>query len=373
MCFYNILLFLFCCALHADEERVEPDMILLPVGAVHNGDYFAWGKSIEISGTVNGDVYAFAGQIIIDGTVNGDILACGGSVDISGKVANNVRVVAGQVLINAQVDANVTAICGNFQLQPSAIIAGSVVIVAGNSDLAAQIGTQATLIGSNVRVSSSIQQSLNAYVGYMRITSRAHIGGNVDYRSNTPICIDPGARIDGQLIHHPSFVHQLVKGTWIQSLLVGSKILALMMNFFYTLVVGIILIKLFPRNLDAALSGLKEKPWKALGFGIVLLVALPLASLILLVTILGIPFAITLIAMNIIGLYTAKIYTILWTSNWAFSRFLKPNRIPLLSAGLIVYFLLTLIPIFGTLLAVAAMLFGLGAGVIAQTKRGVLS
>jgi len=105
----------------------------------------------------------------------------------------------------------------------------------------------------------------------------------------------------------------------------------------------------------------------------VLLILLPLASLILLMTILGIPFAITLIALNIIGLYTAKIYTICFASNWVFGSFLKRSHIPNFFCGLTLYFILTLIPVFGTLLAVTSMLFGLGAGILAQTRKSLLS
>ena len=76
-----------------------------------------------------------------------------------------------------------------------------------------------------------------------------------------------------------------------------------------------------------------------------------------------------LIALNIMGLYTAKIYSVFWASNRAFGKLFKPNHLPLLCVGLVVYFALTLIPIFGTVVAIAAMLFGLGAGILAQTKR----
>lgn len=371
-----IFLTLFLCLLYPSlvsaREELESDVIILCVGAVHEGDYFAWGKSIEISGTVNGDVYLFGEQIVVDGVVNGDVLVCGGSVDISGNVTGNVRALAGQVLLSGNVGSRVTAVSGNIQLPSSGSIGGSIVAVAGNVDLAGKIDAGATLVASNLRISARIKKSVMGYVGHMRIASRAQIDGDVDYQSNTPAWIDQGAVIGGKLVHHPSFVHELIKGTWIQKLLVGSKVAALLMNFFYSLVIGIILLKFFPKNLDEALTSLAQTPWKALGYGVVLLILLPLVSLILLMTILGIPFALTLIAFNIIGLYTAKIYSICFVSNWAFRAFLKPNHIPSLCLGLLVYFCLTAIPIFGVLVAIISMLFGLGAGVIAQARRGIL-
>jgi hypothetical protein len=379
----HLIIYLCCISffsfLSADEPKViehkhTEGIIILPSGAVHNGDYFASGDSVEISGRVNGDVYLFAEQAIIDGVVNGDLLCCGGSIDISGKIMHNCRILGGQVLVSGEVGKNVTVAAGNLQLLSSAAIDGNLVVVAGNVDLSAKIGSDATVLASNLRVSSQINNDLQSYVGQMRVTSRAVIGGNLDYRSNNPAWIEPGAMIRGQTVYHPSFVHKLVKGTWIQSLLVGSKILATLMNFIYTCVIGIILIKIFPKNLESALYELKKHSLKSLSYGLMLLILLPLASLLMLMTILGIPFALTLIALNIIGFYTAKVYCIFWASNWIFGKLkMKANRFPSYFLGLIIYFCLTPIPIFGTILTFAFMLLGLGAGVLSQGKRGIFN
>ena len=144
------------------------------------------------------------------------------------------------------------------------------------------------------------------------------------------------------------------------------------MNFIYTFVIGVILVKIFPKNLEAALHELKRHPLKSLTYGVIFLILVPLISLLMLMTILGIPFALTLIALNIIGLYTAKVYCIFWASNWIFGRMkMKINRLPSFFLGLVVYFCLTPIPIFGTILTFAFMLLGLGAGVLSQTRRSI--
>jgi hypothetical protein len=374
--FACLLLILASAFLSAEENAFSPpkNVLILAAGEVHQGDYFAMGTSVEISGTVNGDVYVLAEQVVIDGVVHGDVLGCVGSIDISGTVSGNCRLVAGQVLISGAIGNNVTALAANFQVLSSAAVGGSLVTAAGNVDLAAGIGTDAVIAASNLRLSSHIRNDLQAYVGHMRITSKGSVGGNVDYKSSSEAWIEKGAIIHGTITHHPSFVHGLVKGTWIQGLLVGSKVLALLMNFIYTFVVGILLIKVFPKNLKAALSALTETPVKSFSCGAMLLVLLPLVSLLLLMTILGVPFALTLIALNIIGFYTAKVYPILWVSQWLFGKIgFTPGRLPGLFCGLILYFAVTWIPIFGTLVAIVAMLFGVGCAALAQTRRGIFT
>jgi hypothetical protein len=208
----------------------------------------------------------------------------------------------------------------------------------------------------------------------MRITSKAVIDGNLDYRSSSPAWIEQGAVIRGTITHHPSFVHKLVGGTWIQRVLMGTKVLTILMNFLYTFVIGVILIKLFPKNLEAALSALRSNPFRSLSYGLMLLILLPLASLILLMTILGVPFALALIAINVVSFYTAKVYSIFAISNWGFGKLgMRHSRLPSFFLGTLLYFCLAAIPIFGTIVTWAAMLFGLGAGVLAQAKQGVFT
>jgi len=374
--FLTVFFFFFSLAVAKETPPTEKDgknvldIVILPAGKTHDGDYFAYGDNVEISGTVTGDVYIAGGQVFIDGLVMGDVLVAGGSVDIRGEVQNNIRVIAGQTTISGKVGHNVTVIAGNAQFTGSALIQGNVVCCAGNVDLASLVGSNATFAASNLRISGQIQKNLEAYVGQLRLTSKAKIGGNLEYRSNTVAYVDPGAQILGQLTHHPSLFHGLFKGRFFQSILVGSKIAGLLMNFLYSLAVGIILIRVFPHRLEKALEALEERPWKSLAFGAMLLILLPLASLILLMTILGIPFALTLLALNVIGFYTAKIFSIFWVSNATLPRIgFKKNKLTTYSVGLICYFLITSIPFLGTLVAFIAMLFGLGAGVFGQSKK----
>lgn len=359
---------LFCVNGFANVTPSGRDIVILPANQTVHGNYYALGDSVEISGTVTGDVYVLAGQVFIDGHVQGDVLALGGSVEISGRVGNNIRVLAGQVTLSGEVNKNITVVTASFQVLPSADLQGNVVCVAGNADIGSAVAENVTVFGSNLRISNELHKNLDAYVGQLRLTSKAVIDGNVMYGTSTVALIDPGAKIKGEVAFATSYVSRLFEGSWLKGLLVGSQIAALLMNFFYSLIVGVILIRLFPKTVDYALLALKTEYWKALIYGLVLLILLPLASLVLLMTILGAPFALTLIAFNIIGFYTAKILTILWASNAVLHKFgLKLGRVLTLCLGLVAYFLVTAIPVFGTIVALVTMLFGVGAAVIGRT------
>lgn len=353
-----------------DDDTSVSNLIILPAGTVHQGDFFAIGNSVEISGTVTGDVYALASQVVIDGTVNGDLLALGGTINVSGQIGNNVRIIAGQATISGEVGRNVTIAAANMSLISSGTILGNLVMAAGNAEVASSIGGDMTGGASNLRVSSTINRNVQAYVGHMRLTSRATIGGDLVYDSDQKASIEPEARVKGQIVYHPSFIKEIFHGRLLHLLMIGSKIAGVLMNFLYTFVIGWIWLRLYPQNLERAQNALSHKPLKALIYGVMLLVLLPLASLIFLMSILGAPFALTLLALNVIGFYTAKVLTIFWASNRLFKPLgLKPNTLTCFFIGMICYFVITAIPFFGSIVAFVAMLFGLGAVPLAKMHQ----
>ena len=73
------------------------DRAVLRAGQVVQGDYFAFGPHVQISGIVNGDLYAAGGDVMIDGVVNGDVIVAGAKVILSGTVAQDARVIGAQV------------------------------------------------------------------------------------------------------------------------------------------------------------------------------------------------------------------------------------------------------------------------------------
>lgn len=355
--------------LFAENENV-PNIISVPAGQVIDGDYFALGTNIEISGDVKGDLYALGGQIVVDGNIFGDVLATGASVIVTGNVTGNIRAIGGQVMISGKVGRSVTLFAANGELMSTAAIGENFVAVMGNGDVAASIGQDATLLASNVRLSSNVGRDVFAYVGQLRVTSRAFIGHNLEYTSTSDAMIDSRAKIGGEVLHHLSIVRNFLQGHWMQGILFGSKVVTFLMNFLYSIVVGWVFIRIFPQTLDKALIVLKHQPWKALATGAILLILLPLAFLLLLMTVLGAPFALTILAFNVITFYSAKIVAIFWVSNPVFKKWgFKPNKMGVLCSGLLVYFLLAAIPIFGTVLVIAALLFGLGASALAARPK----
>lgn len=353
----------------AEEQSMAPGnrgRITLPAGETVNKDYFAVGQRVEISGTVNGDVYVAGGQVLIDGQINGDLLAVGGTVNISGNVTQDARIAGGQVTLSGPIGRNLTIGSANLDITGSARIKGGLVAASGNLTLAAPVGKDVNAAAGNLTVLNRINGNLRAAAGTIRLASRASVGGTMTYWSDRPASIDPGVKVGGGVVRktHPEPPTEVMKraAAWFA----GFILLLKLVSFVSTLIVGLVLIRFFPGFTGVAVSYVGLRPWASLGYGFLILAATPVLAGALLVSVVGIPLALLIVAAYSCGIYFARIPVFVWAGRmllgW-FGREWSPGWA--LAAGLFLYSLLTLIPIVGGLLTLAAALWGLGVGFMA--------
>ena len=97
--------------------------------------------------------------------------------------------------------------------------------------------------------------------------------------------------------------------------------------------------------------------------GLVCLIVVPIALIILAITMIGLPLALILGALFAILLYVVKIFVGVYLGEKALRLFNKKLPIPLIwsmIAGLVIIYILFLLPFIGWLIKLAVMLWGLG-------------
>jgi len=353
-----------------DENSSIRKLVTVSAGQVIDRDFFAFGETVEISGTVNGDVYAAAGQVLVDGTINGDLLAVGGTMTISGMVAQDVRVTGGQVTISGEIGRNLTVGGGNIELTPSAAIHGGVVAGGGNIQLAAPVSRDVKIAAGNLTISNRIGGNVGATVGRIRLTSKAVVTGNLTYHSPSFALVDDLAKISGVITRKEFPREGLPSAKAILGLLAGLKLLLTVMSFVSTLILGLLLMHFYPTSTQRAVDRLRERPMDLLGLGLLALIGPPLLAGVLALTIVGLPLALVALAWYFIVLYLSRVVVIAWAGQAIFQRLGKADHKRwTFMAGLVAYFLLAVIPVLGGLVTLITTLFGLGA--ILSTKKEV--
>lgn len=340
--------------------------MVLSAGQEVQGDYFAFGPHVEISGTVHGDVYAAGGEVLVDGVVDGDLIVAGGEVRVSGEVTQDVRIAGGTVTLSGKIHRNATIAGGDVHLTESSNVKGSAVMGAGNLLLAGSINGDVRVGAGNVTLSKTIGGDLAVASVAIRLTSRAAVGRNVRYWSDDEPSIDEGATVHGTVTRHS--VPEVFKGKEVQRGVAGMKLVAGMVSFASTLLLGLLLLRIYPVFTAKAVTTIQERPWITLGIGGAVLVGTPPVVFLCMATVLGIPIGLMLAAMYVVTLYLGRVFVILWLGQ----RILRlvsnsSSAARAFVTGLVIYFILALVPLVGQLITVATIATGLGA--ILMTKK----
>lgn len=129
------------------------------------------------------------------------------------------------------------------------------------------------------------------------------------------------------------------------------------------LVVGMVLIYLLPKFFTEAYQSVKTKPVKSLLWGLVFLIITPIASVILMITVIGLPLAFIILGLWVMMLYVATIIAAWIVGSYLYEKFLskyKWSNISILALGIVGFCILTKIPLVGWLIIFILILMSWG-------------
>lgn len=340
-------------------------IVTLSEGETVDGDYFAAGELVEIFGTVNGDVYAAGGQVLVNGTINGDLLVAGGNVTIEGTVTDDIRAAGGSVLIGAEVFRNVTVVGGNVQFFDDSFVTGNVTAGTGNLILGGTVEQNVKAGAGNLTITNRVGGDVEAGVGNLRIASQSVIGGDLIYWSEEEAQIDSAAQLDGQITRRdvPSSEYTIPDQDQIFGALKGVDLFLGLTSLISTLILGIILVSLLPRYTDETRHVLQKGFWKSLLFGIIAIIGTPIVIFLLFITVFTIPLSFVLLAVYFVTIYIARIFA-MYAIGSLLIQLIKtksPQPAWIFVIGLVLYYLLSLIPILGWFVKAIVVTAGFGA------------
>jgi cytoskeletal protein CcmA (bactofilin family) len=300
--------------------------VTVPAGTVHEGDLALFGGSVLIEGTVDGDVEGLAGSITVVGTVTGDIEAAAGSVTVQGVVDGNVEAAAGSVTV-----AEGARIGGNLET-----------------------GTE------TLTIDGTVDGTVEAGVQTLRVGDSAVIGGDLRYDGETIVIAD-GATIGG-VAERVDRISVGLPGPFVGDVDFGGAFDVLGATFVLAVnvVLGAILLVAAPRfarrvattgTTDAARSGLA---------GLATLVGVPVALVVTALTIVGLPLAAVGIGLYLVVLWVGFVYGALVAGTALLGLADRESRWIALLVGLLVPTLAGVVDI-GWLIGLAYLLLGLGA------------
>lgn len=353
----NIWLFVIPRTMQAQSNFSSGTTVTLQKNQTVNEDYFASGQTVIVSGTVNGDVYAAGSTVLINGRVTGDVMAAGGNVSVTGRVDGNVRAAGGQIVIAGNIGKNVTTAGGSIAIEDAAKVAGSLVVAGGNVSVLSPIGKGMSMAVGQVSIAAPIGGNVQGGVQSLNIAPNTRIAGGLTYWSSNKANIPAGTVAKGVTFHQmatSSSTSQRQTGKFVFS---GISVLWELVGLVSSFIIGLLLLWFVPRYIESLSGTITARLWLSMGIGFLTVVLVPVVGIFLLITIIGIPIAILLFLAFAFFVLLNKIFV-----SYAIGKKLLPDKDYLaLLVGLIIYGIISIIPIIGWVWSIIALFIGIGA------------
>jgi cytoskeletal protein CcmA (bactofilin family) len=250
---------------------------------------------------------------------------------------------------SGKAESAIVVISGDVTVARGQVVDG-VFVAHGDTRIAGEVAGDVIVLSGDVLVSGRIDGDLFTAGGTAHLLPSAEVTGDVDYGDEHPrVALD--ARVHGNV----------TKQDWpdIGGAFSGiTRFLIWLAVTLSLLVFGALLLLVAPRAADALDARSRERLGPTSASGIAIAIVLPLVAVIAAITIVGLPFAIG------IGLALLPLGAIAYlVSAYALGRrMVEAPRHRMLSflAGLGALRVAAFVPILGTVVGIAALIFGLG-------------
>ncbi|WP_123538731.1 polymer-forming cytoskeletal protein [Halosimplex salinum] len=303
--------------------------------------------------TVSDDLTVASGDVLVRGTVEGDLTAMAGSVEVTGDVTGDVTATAGSVTVDGRVGGTVEAAAGSVDVGPDAVVEGDVEAAAGTVTVDGTVEDDVT--GSDT----------------VRLGDGASVGGDVTYGEEIERA--SGATVDGRISEDDSLGWQFDNAEF--GLVLGDEfagvpsLLVAVVSGFSALVVGGLLLLLFPEFTAEMVETVTTDPVRASAAGVATLIAAPAVLIATAMTLIGIPLALAGGAVFALLVWVALVYGEFLVGDRVLAAAGVHNRWAALALGVFGVQALGRVPVFGDLITLAVTLLGLGTGALALAAR----
>jgi len=294
------------------------------------------GNIVIIRGTIDDDLFVAGQDIKIEGDVNGSLFAIGNQIEIAGIVGKDTMVAG-----------NIIDISKSSTITRDLFAAGNMVTVSGPVGRNAYFGT------SNLTINSIINGNVLASFSDINL-SGGQILGKLTYSAEKSINIDP-ALVTGGITFNEIVTKETPK---------NEQVMSWLMRLLTAIVIGIVFVLIVPKWTKNISEQINKNLFKSMGIGLLILIVAPIISLLLLITVVGIPLSIITMVIYFMLMYLAKF----WVAYCLGSYIGKDKLNPMISMtiGILILYLIFAIPFIGGFAGFIVLLLGIGGVYLSQ-------
>lgn len=362
----SVLLPMFASAAHIEAG----ENVVAPVPTEEQNVYLI-GGTVSASNEIKGDALFGGATLIVSGDVQKDIFAVGGTITMLGGTSEDLRVAGGNLTIGRKVNGEAMIAGGQIVITPEMQIKGDSYIAGGMINFSGSEAGNLVLAGGEIRIDGVVNGDLKIKrADKVTFGSKAVVNGKIEYSAPLEATIEPGAKLASAPVFTKIDISRKDKTTAAKGVFALFGITAFL-KFLATLAAAYIVWYFFKKYSASAIENGNQKFWKMLLRGFAILILMPIASIILMFTVIGWIPAVVLLAGYIGLLIIATPISIILASS-LLKRLFKKDYARLtwhqIIFGLVALKVVAVIPVIGWLVCFAIYLASLGitAGLIKE-------
>jgi cytoskeletal protein CcmA (bactofilin family) len=348
----------------------------LAKGETITDDLYAAGGNVTIAGNVMGDAVVSGGMVIVTGNIQQDVLIAGGNLSVLGPVGDDVRAAGGNITISAPVAGDVLAAGGQVVIASGADVGKDAVLAGGSITIDGHVKGKVDASGGEVTINGTVDGNVSIKSGRVILGEHAVINGSLSYQSLKQATIATGAVIKGQTNYQQ--LQGASRGQIARARIFGG-IFKVIMLFISAWVLHLI----FRRRSTKVIARPIATFWWHLLWGFISIIIIPIAAVILMVTVVGIPLGIItligyflLLALSwiITPVIIGSLVYMWWEKSRASGNTTMVPRVnwETILLGVLVFTIVGYIPVIGWLVNCVFMLVAFGTlvkGIVDVQKR----
>ncbi len=341
----------------------------------HGGDVYLGSDDATLSNGSGRDAFAAGYSVEIAGNVVEDAHAVGFDISVMGDVGGNLYAVGSNVRVDSKIGEDLTVSGFSVRLSGDALVRGNARIAGGSVVIDAPIVGSLLATGGTLKLNETVQGDVRLSASDIKFGDDAVINGSLNYSAteeiSIPLSVISPDRISYTRITKGENFREIrdtlgdsVPDLWPQSLL--SRLTGVLFLIAFLLIISSVFFAFAPNLVERLKLRATEHAWRSLFYGFIGMSTLFGIIPVSLITLVGIPLTpiaiLALIAIWTLG-YLLGVYTIasrIWRSSDVSPRSPFTNLL-ILASGLIAMIVVNFIPIFGWLINLGVVFFGVGA------------
>lgn len=343
------------------------DDVSIPAGNEVRDNLYIAGGNVSIGGRVSGDLLVAGGSIVASKDVSQDMAVVGGSITVLGNSGGDVRIVGGNILITGDVAGDLIVMGGSVAVSSDVVVGKDLIIAGGQIVFDGMVRGNAQIAGGVVTLNGRVNGNVKADVGQkITLGENAAIGGKMEYRAKTADVLSKSeqAVVTGGVTWSELNPAEISGAKNVKFIFAAAGALAAWKLISF-IIIALVLVFLFKKFSHEVVVTAEKNPLQMLGKGFVAVVVVPVAAIILVVTLLGAALGFVALSVYGLALLFSCVYAGIVAGAWLSKVVYKTNEMTItwknIIVGATILTVVGLIPLVGAITLLIVFLITVGS------------